>query len=135
MFNIRRYLKNPELKKRGEKFVNNFEEKPVKEIQFNQDNLYREDSFTDLHVGSIRMLIPVKTDGTTDSTRTSLFIGQAQVMSPNGPLPIQGPIDANSLSEAMEKFPQAMEEAFKRMISEVREMQRQQESGLILPGK
>jgi len=122
-------------KKEREKFVNNFEEKPVKEIQFNQDNLYREDSFTDLQVGQIRMLMPVKPDGTTDSTRTPLFMGQAQVMSPNGPLPIQGPIDAKSLVEAMGKFPQAMEEAFKRMVSEVREMQRQQESGLILPGK
>jgi hypothetical protein len=118
-----------------ENFVSNFTEKPLSEVLFNQDNLYREDSFTDLHVGSIRMLTPVKPDGTTDSTRTSLFIGQAQVISPNGPLPIQGPIEAKSLAEAMENFPQAMEQALKRMIAEARELQRQQESGLILPGK
>ncbi|OPY84799.1 MAG: hypothetical protein A4E72_02092 [Syntrophus sp. PtaU1.Bin208] len=115
--------------------MNNFEQKPVKEIQFNQNNLYREESFTDLNVGAIRMLVPVKPDGTPDSTRMPLFMGQAQVMSPKGPMPIQGPIEAKSLVEAMGKFPQAMEEAFKRMISEAREYQRQQESGLIVPGK
>jgi len=115
--------------------VNNFDEKPLKEIAFSTDNLYREDSYTDLKVGSIRILTPVKPDGTADLTRTTLFIGQAQFMSPDGPLPIQGLIDAKSLAEAMEKFPQAMEEALHHMITEARELQRQKESGLILPGK
>jgi hypothetical protein len=56
-------------------------------------------------------------------------------MSPGGPLPVQGPIEAKSLTEAMEKFSEAMEQALKVMISESREMQRREESGLILPGR
>jgi len=115
--------------------VNNFVEKPLNEIQLSQDNLYREDSFTDLRLGSIRMLTPVKPDGTVDTSRTPLFIGQAQFMSPGGPLPVQGSIEAKSLTEAMEKFSEAMEQALKVMISESREMQRREESGLILPGR
>jgi hypothetical protein len=114
--------------------VNNFTEKPMSEIKFSQDNLYREDSFTDLRVGTIRMLTPVKSDGSVDTTRSALFIGQTQVMSPNGPLPIQGPIEAESLTEAMEKFPQVMEQILRQMISEAKELQHQKESGLILPG-
>ncbi|OPY12269.1 MAG: hypothetical protein A4E70_00589 [Syntrophus sp. PtaU1.Bin005] len=115
--------------------MDKFTQVPLNKIEFNQNNLYREDSFTDMQVGSIRVLIPVKPDGSEDSSRAALFIGQAQVMSPQGPLPLQGPIEAKSLSEAMDKFPQAMEQALKQMLSEVREYQRQQESGLILPGK
>jgi len=115
--------------------VNNFAETPLNEIKFSPDNLYREEFFTDLRVGSIRALTPIKPDGTADPARTPLFIGQAQFMSPEGPLPIQGPIDAKSLAEAMEKFPQAMELALKQMIAEAKELHRQQESGLILPGK
>lgn len=115
--------------------MNNFSEKPMNEIKFSQDNLYREDSFTDLRVGTIRMLTPVKPDGSDDKTRSPIFIGQTQVMSPKGPLPIQGPIDAKSLTEAMEKFPQVMEQSLQQMISEIKELQRQKESGLILPGK
>ena len=115
--------------------MNSFEKKTLNDIKFNQDNLYREDSFTDLRVGSIRMLTPVTPDGTTDSTRTKMFIGQAQFMSPDGPLPIQGPIDAKSLAEAMEKFPQAMEQMLRHMIEEARELQNQKESNIIVPGK
>jgi len=115
--------------------VNSFDEMPLSEIRFSPENLYREDSFTDLRVGSIRMLTPVKPDGTDDSARTPLFMGQAQFMTPDGPLPIQGPIEAATLAEAMEKFPQAMEQALKSMIAEARELQRQKDSGLILPGR
>jgi len=97
--------------------MNNSAEKPQKEIIFSQDNLYREDTFTDLRVGSIRMLSPIKPDGTADATRTPLFVGQAQIMSPEGPMPLQCPIEAKSLTEAMEKFPESMEQMLKQMIS------------------
>lgn len=92
-------------------------EKTQKEVKFNQDNLYREETITDLSVGSIRMLTPIKIDGTVDANRTPLFIGQAQLMSPDGPMPIQCPIDAKSLTEAMEKFPESMEWMMKQIIS------------------
>jgi len=80
--------------------MNNPAEKSEIEIKFNQENLYREDKITDLTVGAIRMLVPMKPDGTEDTTRIPLFIGQAQMMSPEGPVPLQCPLNAKTLVEA-----------------------------------
>ena len=41
--------------------------------QMNSDNLYKEETFTDQSVGSIRQLTPVKADGSIDSSRDILF--------------------------------------------------------------
>ncbi len=78
-------------------------------IDFTVDrsNLYREESITDLKVASIRRLIPVKPDGTEDKSRTPVFIGHTQLMSPEGPLPIQSQLAANSIEEALDAFPEA----------------------------
>src|ERR1700704_3539365 len=46
--------------------------------------IYREDTFTDRKVGTIRRLTPVAADGTEDSARPVIFVGQAQVMTPMG---------------------------------------------------
>ena len=48
--------------------------------QMNSDNLYKEETFTDQSVGSIRQLTPVKADGSIDSSRDILFFGSAQIM-------------------------------------------------------
>ena len=52
------------------------------------NEIYREDIFTDRKVGTIRRLTPVTADGSTDAARPVLFVGQAQVMTPMGALPI-----------------------------------------------
>ena len=72
------------------------DQRRVDEIDFTVDkkNLYREESITDLKVASIRRLVPVKPDGTEDPARQTIFIGQTQLMSPEGPLPIQSELDA-----------------------------------------
>jgi len=66
--------------------MDNSAEQPQKEIILSQGNLYQEDTFTDLHVDSIRMLSPIKSDGTADFTPTPLFVDQARIMSPEGPM-------------------------------------------------
>ena len=38
------------------------------------NNLYKEETFTDQSVGSIRQLTPVKADGSIDSSRDILFL-------------------------------------------------------------
>jgi len=83
-------------------------------------NLYLEETFTDLRVGSLRRLTPVKPDGSNDSSRETVFIGQAQVMSQAGPLPIQCQIDATTIDEAIDKFPEAIKrgEAFETVTHE-----------------
>ena len=44
-------------------------------LEFNIDrtNLYREESFSDLKTGTIKRLTPVKTDGSEDKSRKTVF--------------------------------------------------------------
>lgn len=121
------------------------EEQNINDINFQIDrnNLYREESVTDLKIGSIRRLIPIKADGSADESRPEVFIGNTQLMSPEGPLPIQAFLEAKSLEEAMDVFPDAMKRALSEMIEELREMQKKQQqqrqgrddSRIIVPGR
>ncbi len=103
-------------------------------IRINQNNLYREEVFTDMTVGSLHQMTPVKINGEIDKQRKVMFIGNTQLITKQGPLPIRFPIDARNLQQAVDKFPEAMETFVNRMIAEAKEMQRQEESRIILPG-
>jgi hypothetical protein len=105
----------------------------LSDIQMDTANLYREESYTDLKTGGIRKLVPVKMDGTEDSTRDPIFTGHTQLMSPHGPLPLQGAIEAKTLAEAVQNFPQAMEEAMNQMIAEAQQYQREQANRIVTP--
>jgi hypothetical protein len=107
----------------------------VGDIQVDKDNLYREEVFTDLRVASIRKLVPIKADGSDDSSREARFVGETQLMSARGPLPIQCPIEAPTLSDAIDAFPEAVQKAVDQMIEEAREMQRQEASRIVVPGQ
>jgi hypothetical protein len=108
----------------------------ITEIKINTDNLYREESFTDLTFATIRRLTPIKIDGSADETREAIFTGMTQLMSPNGPIPVQCLIEgAKDLSEAAAKLPAAIEKAVQGMIAEAEEMRRQEASKIIVPGQ
>jgi len=107
--------------------------KPVSEIRMDRNNLYREEVVTDLRVGSIQILTPVTMDGTRDPSRDPLYTGEAQIMGPTGPLPIRTRIDASSLEEAIEKFPQAVDAAVRDVAAQLRELQRQEMSRIVTP--
>ena len=109
-------------------------EETGKKVKFNQQNLHREEMFSDLTMGSIRQLTPVKQNGEPDKTRPTLFIGQSQIYTQQGPMPIQFPIDAINLQEAMNKFPDSMEVFVEHLVEQAKEMQRQEKSRLIVPG-
>jgi hypothetical protein len=115
--------------------VSDAERKMVDEISVNTDNLYREEIFTDLEVATIRRLTPITPDGTDDATRPVRFVGQTTLLSQGGPVPVQCPIDATTLDAAMEQFPAAVNEAVERMVEEAREMQRQEASRIVVPGR
>ncbi|MFB3925127.1 MAG: hypothetical protein ACE14T_03655 [Syntrophales bacterium] len=110
------------------------DETAKKSIKINQQNLYREEVFTDLKVAAIRRLTPVKTNGDLDKNRRTVFFGQTQLMTQHGPFPIQFPIDARNLHEAIEKFPEVMEKFVEKLVEEAKEMQRQEQSRIIVPG-
>jgi hypothetical protein len=67
-------------------------------------SLYREEIYTDRKVGTLRVLSPVKTDGTPDARRRTVYQGEAQLMTNVGPLPISFDIDADNLSDAVAKY-------------------------------
>lgn len=107
---------------------------PLDQIQVDQQNLYREESITDLRVATIRRLIPINADGTDDISRPTQYIGSTQIISQMGPLPISAPIEASSLREAIEKFPQAIKDAVDQMVEEAKEYRRQESSRIVVPG-
>ncbi|GAB6097799.1 hypothetical protein JCM14469_40530 [Desulfatiferula olefinivorans] len=92
-----------------------------------QAHLYREESITDLKVASIRVLVPVRTDGSDDPSRPSLYLGHTQLMSPQGPIPIQAELEVKTLEEAIAAFPAAMEKAVDEVLENLRRLQRDQE--------
>ncbi len=104
-----------------------------KKVKFNQQNLHQEEVFSDLTIGSIRRLTPVKANGELDKTRPILFVGQSQIYTQQGSMPIQFPIDAKNLQQAMDKFPAAMEEFVAHLVEQAKELQRQEQSRLIVP--
>ena len=104
------------------------------DLTLDRDNLYLEETITDLRVGSLRRLTPINADGTSDTSREIQYLGQAQVMSQMGALPISFRLEANSIEEAIEGFHKGAEKAVKEMVEQVQEMQRQQASQIVVPG-
>ncbi|MGC4122757.1 MAG: hypothetical protein QM765_50930 [Myxococcales bacterium] len=108
--------------------------KGLEQMKVDVANLYREEIFTDMKVATLRRLSPVKVDGSPDPARPALFVGQTHVMTRAGPMPLEFGIEAQSLQEAADRFPGAVQEAMNEMIEEARRVQREQASSLIIPG-
>ena len=106
----------------------------VSEIRVDDNNLYREETYTDLRVATIRRLVPVTAEGELDASRPMLFSGQTNLMSQAGPLPVECPIEAASLTEAIQKFPDAIKQAVERLVEEAREIRQREASRIVVPG-
>ena len=103
------------------------------EPKMDADDLYREDVYSDRKVGTIRVMTPVKHDGSTDLARPSVFVGQAQIMTPAGVLPLSFEIEATNLAEACAGFADGAKIAFEETMKELQEMRRQQASSIVIP--
>lgn len=114
---------------------------PNIEFPVDEKNLFREETVTDLKAATIKCLVPIKADGTEDRSRAPIFIGHTQLMSPEGPLPIQSRLMANNLTEAINEFPGTMKVTLARIIKDIKKMQQQGEnqkkddSRIIVPGR
>ena len=104
------------------------------EITVDTDNLHQEEVFTDLHAASIRRLTPVKTDGSRDSGRDVMYIGETNLMTQMGPLPVQFPIEATSLDDAFAQFAEGVKGAVERLNERAKEMIREESSRIVVPG-
>ena len=98
------------------------------------ENLYREESFTDLGAANIKRLTAVDGNGNVDASRPAQFIGDTTLMTQMGPIPVQFPLEATTLHEAFEKFPQGVEEAIVRLQERAQEMAREEASRIVVPG-
>ncbi len=106
---------------------------PTNELKVDPNALFLEEIFTDRRVGTIRRLTPVKKDGQRDTARAVLYIGETQVLTPAGALPIGFEIGAGSLEEAADKFGQLAKEAIERTVKELQELRRQAASSIVIP--
>jgi hypothetical protein len=105
------------------------------QLRMDPSTLYREDVYTDRRIGTIRVLTPVTSMGSTDSSRAVLYIGETQLLTPGGLLPLAFEIDANSLSEAVEGFGGGANEAVERTRREIEQLRREQASSIIVPDR
>src|SRR5882762_2552999 len=103
------------------------------DIKVDPNALYLEEIFTDRRIGTIRRLTPVKKDGERDPARAVLYVGETQVLTPAGALPIAFEIGAGSLEEAAEKFGPLAREAIEKTVKELQELRRQAASSIVVP--
>jgi hypothetical protein len=103
------------------------------ELKLDPDKLYVEEVFTDRRIGTIRRLTPVTKDGKPDEARAILYVGETQIMTPAGSIPIAFEIDAGSVGEAAEKFGSLAKEAIDRTVRELQELRRQASSSIVIP--
>jgi hypothetical protein len=95
--------------------------------------LYLEEVFTDRRVGTIRRMTPVKGDGARDPAREIAYVGETQVMSTVGALPIVFEIDATSLEDAAAKFGPLAKDAIEKTMRELQDLRRQAASSIVIP--
>ena len=95
--------------------------------------LYLEEVFTDRRIGTIRRLTPVKPDATPDVARPVLYVGETQVMTQVGTLPIAFEIPAATLDDAAKQFGPLAKEAIERTMKELQELRRQAASSIVVP--
>lgn len=109
-------------------------EQNLPDITFDAANLYREELYTDRTAGTIRRMVPVLANGEPDASRPVLFSGQTQLLTPGGVLPLGFEMEAASLEQAIAQFPDAVRQALENAIEEAREMRREAQSRIVVPG-
>ena len=97
------------------------------------NSLDQEEMFTDRRVGTIRRLTPVTADGDEDPARSVSWVGQTQVLTPAGAMPLNFEIAAKTLAEAVAGFPDAARVAVEDTMKQLEELRREAASSIIVP--
>lgn len=103
------------------------------EAKMDGTNLYREEIVTDRKVGTIRVLTPIKNDGSADPRRKVTYVGEAQLLTSVGALPLSFEIEATTLAEAVDQYGPAAKKALEQAMRELEELRRQAASSLVIP--
>jgi hypothetical protein len=96
-------------------------------------SLYREEIYTDRAVGTLRVLNPVTSKGEPDTSRPTIYTGEAQLMTTVGPLPISFDVPGANLGEAVANYGEAAKEGVAHAMRELAEMRRQASSSIVIP--
>ena len=96
-------------------------------------SLYREEIYTDRRMGTLRVMVPVTPEGADDDARPTVYVGEAQLMTNMGPLPISFDIEATSLADAIANYGEAAKVGVEQAMKELQEMRRQASSSLVIP--
>jgi hypothetical protein len=105
----------------------------ARDARMNPASLYREEVYTDRAASTLRVLVPVTKDGAPDSARATVYMGEAQILTNMGPLPISFEIDASNLADAVARYGEAAKEGVENAMRELQEMRRQASSSLVIP--
>jgi hypothetical protein len=105
-----------------------------REAEMDSNAVYLEEMFTDRKVGVIRRMTPMTSDGNRDLERKVLYVGQAEIMTNMGPVPINFEIEADTFAQAIAGFGAAAAAGIERTVQQIQEMRRQQASQLVVPG-
>jgi hypothetical protein len=98
-------------------------------------SLYREDVYTDRKIGTIRVMTPVTASGAPDATRAVIYVGETQLLTSGGLLPLAFQIEATSLADAAAGFAAGANEAVERTRRELERLQREAASSIITPDR
>ena len=107
----------------------------LSELKMDPAALYREDVYTDRRMGTIRVMTPVTGEGTMDLSRAILYVGETQILTSVGALPVVFEIEAKSLGEAAEKFADAAKVGVERTMRQLQELRREAASSIVVPDR
>jgi hypothetical protein len=108
------------------------EQRATAELRMDPANLYREEIVSSRGAGTLRVMLPITRDGAPDPAREALYVGEAQILTPVGALPVAFEIAARSIGEAAERFADAARVAVDQTLRELQEMRREAASGLVI---
>jgi hypothetical protein len=101
--------------------------------KMDEKDLWKEEVFTDRKVGTIRRLSPVKADGAPDTGRKTVYVGEAQLMTPAGALPLTFEIPGDTLEAAVAGYGAAVQLAFTETMEELKELRRKAQTSIVTP--
>jgi len=105
------------------------------DLKMDGTSLYREDVYTDRKIGTIRVMTPVTSLGGPDSGRPVIYVGETQLLTSGGLLPLAFQIEATTLGDAVEKFAAGANEAVERTRREIERLHREASSSIITPDR
>ncbi len=112
-----------------------YEDSSLDGIAVDVDNLYREESITDLRAATIRRMVPINRDGNVDQSRPVRFVGDTTLMTQMGPIPVQFPLEVDTLEAACDAFGDGVRQAIEKLNERAREMAREEASRIVVPGQ